>query len=88
MATLPVADGVAGHPLPLSSAIYTHVIVYDEMRQFLFLLPSICVFAGTGWMRIVDAARNAGRTVALGALGLFAVEPAAWLVPAYPWQYV
>jgi Dolichyl-phosphate-mannose-protein mannosyltransferase len=74
---------------PPSYAIYTHAIVYDGMRQFLFLLPSICVFAGTGWMRIIDAAAKGGaRTVALGALGLLALEPAAWLVRAHPWQYV
>lgn len=59
------------------------------MRHFLFVVPSMCVVAGVGWLRLFERA-GAGkmRTAAMGVLVLLVLEPGVWLVRAHPWEYV
>jgi len=81
----------------LLSALFAPVYVvvaatplYDGVRHMLFVVPALSVVAALGWDELLERLRERAplRRAAGAALALLALETAAWLVLAHPYEYV
>jgi 4-amino-4-deoxy-L-arabinose transferase-like glycosyltransferase len=70
-------------------AAWSHAVLYDGLRHFLFLLPPLAALAAVGWSgALLWLARwRAGLAGGVLALGALAFEPLAWTARHLPYTY-
>lgn len=72
---------------PIAAALLLNSTVYNNFRQFLFILPPLFVVAGFAWQAIWDRLKH--RAVLFGLLVSLALAPALyWDVHLNPYQYI
>ncbi len=74
---------------PVAYAIYKSSPLYDGMRHFLFVYPTLAIIAAFAWGKSTELFSN--KMVGWGIGGLLTVLmaiPAFWMVKNHPYQYV
>ncbi|MCK4899886.1 MAG: hypothetical protein KAS38_13960, partial [Anaerolineales bacterium] len=71
---------------PILAVLLLGPTIYDNFRQFLFILPPIFIFAGIGLQALFDKLKNTSLFILL--IALLMVPNLYWNVKLHPYQYV
>ena len=72
--------------LPLIFAVILQPTMYDNFRQFLFIIPPILILAGIGLQALYDKLKQAFVfAILLAGIILFNIT---WIVKLHPYQYI
>ncbi len=78
--------------IPLSVIVGMHSVLYNGLRQLLFLIPSIILLAVYGFLQVFAFLRRKRQMVLAGLLVLLAVGNTLWLAKdmlvLHPYEYV
>lgn len=78
--------------VPLVALIAMHSVLYNSLRQFLFLVPPLMLIASYGVVETVRSLwKHRMRGIAIGAIGVLALNylfTVADMAQLYPYQYV
>lgn len=78
--------------LPLGLIVGMHSVLYNGLRQFLFLIPSLILLAVYGFLRIYTFLWRNRQRVLAGVLVLLAMGNYAWLardmIELHPYEYI
>lgn len=72
--------------VPLGLQILLHSNVYDNFRQFLFVLPPLFVLAGIGLERFISSLKISAWKTALPVLCI--LPGIYWVIALHPYQYI
>ncbi|HEX6560061.1 MAG TPA: glycosyltransferase family 39 protein [Longimicrobiales bacterium] len=72
---------------PIVYAIVTNAKLYDGMRHFLFIVPTIAVLAAVSWVGLIELSGKL-HWVVQGALAIALVTTLHDMVELHPYQYV
>ncbi len=72
--------------LPVGAAILLRPVLYDNFRQFLFIVPALFVLAGIGFDRLFALVKN--KWIASGVVLLCFIPGLVGIVTLHPYQYV
>ena len=84
---------VASVLLPVSYAVVVNAVLYDTMRHFLFILPSLCALGGLGWVlavgRLTRRLSGDHQRLSLVVAGCLILAPQGYrIITLHPHQYV
>lgn len=74
---------------PVAYAVIQESSLYDGMRHFLFVYPTLAVIAAMGWGFLTSFKGKKAINMGLGALlALLIALPGYWMVKNHPYQYM
>jgi Dolichyl-phosphate-mannose-protein mannosyltransferase len=73
---------------PIAYVIYKHAVLYDTMRHFFFVYPSIIILAGLTFSYLFDSISKNGKYVLLVVTIMLVILPARFMFANHPNEYV
>ncbi len=83
---LNLALAAAWFSFPLAATVILHPTIYDNFRQFLFIIPPLFIFAAIGAQSVLDRIRSV--PILVLACALLLAPNLYQLVKLHPYQYV
>lgn len=78
--------------IPLGIIVGMHSVLYNGLRQFLFLIPSMILLAVYGFLQMLAFLQRKKRSVLVGLLALLAIGNTLWLamnmLALHPYEYL